>query len=64
MDRFAELEVVRLDRIERRARKSFERAARHSNTHRMLRAAKLEMAAHAKAMTIVVAAVRPFNSFT
>jgi hypothetical protein len=64
MDRFAETEIVRLDRIERRARKSFERAARHCNAHLMLRAARLEAAAHAKAMTIVAAAVRPFNSFT
>ena len=64
MDRFAELEIVRLDRIERRARNYFERAARHGNAHLMLRASKLEAAAHAKAVTIVVAAVRPFNSFT
>jgi TPR repeat protein len=63
MDTFAELEIVRLDRIEKRAQKYFERAARHDNAHRMMRAAKLEMAGHAKAMTIVAAAVRPFNSF-
>jgi hypothetical protein len=37
---------------------------RHGNAHLMLRAAKLEAAAHAKAMTIVAAAVRPFNNFT
>jgi len=64
MDRFAELEIVRLVWIERRARNYFERAARRGNPHLMLRAAKLEGAAHAKAMTIVAAAVRPFNSFT
>jgi hypothetical protein len=64
MERFAELEIVRLDRIERRARNSFERAARHGNAHLMLRAARLQMAAHAKAMTIFAAAARPFNSLT
>jgi hypothetical protein len=64
MDRFAEIEIVRLDRIERRARKYLERAARNNNTHRMQRAARLEKAAYDKSMTIVAAAVRPFNSFT
>jgi hypothetical protein len=63
MDGFAELEIVRLDRIEKRAQKYFERAARHGNAHRIMRAATLEAAAHAKALIIVTAAVRPFNSF-
>jgi hypothetical protein len=63
MDGFAEPEIVRLDRIEKRAQKYFERVARHGNAHRMMRAARLEQAAHAKAITIVAAAVRPFNSF-
>jgi hypothetical protein len=51
MDVLAELEIVRLDRIERRAREYFESAARHSNVHRMLRAARLEAAAHAKSLS-------------
>jgi hypothetical protein len=62
MERFAEIEVVRLDRIEKRARKYFERAAHYSNAHRMLRAAKLEAAAHTKALKIVAAEVLPFDS--
>jgi hypothetical protein len=64
MDRFAEIQIVRLDRIERRAREYFERAARSNNAHRMLRAAKLEKAAYDKSMIIVGAEVRPFKSFS
>jgi hypothetical protein len=64
MDGFVELEIVRLDRIEKRAREYFERAARKNNVQRMMRAAKLEKAAYDRSMTIVSAEVRPFTSLT
>jgi hypothetical protein len=64
VDVCGELQIVRLDRIEKRAQKAFDRAARNNNVPRMSRAAKLETAAHNRAVAIVTAPVRPFSTFT
>jgi hypothetical protein len=63
MDGFAALQIVRLDQIERRARNTGECATREGNTHRMLRAARLEKSAYDKSMAIVAAEVTPVTSF-
>jgi hypothetical protein len=46
-------EVLRLDRLEKRARAHQERAFETSNTARAMRAARLETAVYAKMMEIV-----------
>jgi hypothetical protein len=53
MDHRVALEILRLDRLEKRAQAYRESGMRSGNLRRCRRAADLELAAHARSMAIV-----------
>jgi hypothetical protein len=54
-------EILRLDRLERAGRAYYERAKDKGNRASMLRAARLQTAAYAKAMAIVGGNISSFH---
>jgi hypothetical protein len=61
MDYRVAREVLRLDRLEKRARAHQRAAIQTSNTARAMRAARLQTAVHAKMMAIVGGEVTTYN---
>ncbi len=61
MDHHTAVEVLRLDRLEKRANAHLERGLRAGNTASVRRAARLETAIHVKLMSILGSEVTTYS---